>query len=49
MQGNQLTDISLTLGILALTVPVFIILTAWSAVGVEFKGRLLPNEVPAYS
>ena len=45
MQGNKLADDSLMIGIFLTMFPLFIILTAWSAVGIKFNTRLFPNNV----
>ena len=45
LQGNRLTDSMLTLAIGIATIPVVIVLIAWSAVGSNFESLLYPNEV----
>ena len=45
MQGNKLADYMLMVGIALIMVPLVIVLSVWSAIGIEFHANAIPNEV----
>ena len=45
LQGNKLADYTLMVGIALILVPLVIILSVWSAIGIKFHANAIPNEV----
>ena len=45
LQGDKLADYMLMIGVALILLPLVIVLSVWSAIGVEFHANAIPNEV----